>query len=340
MKSTQPRCANHIRRIMRSGMAQPVYAQPEPSSYSQGSHLHSHVYEGFFYFAYGMLGRTDPIPTHDSAPSMQERRANNGQASISLEGYAAVAGWIALDPDNETFVFRKFDRLAARNLLCIQSELLSIEKKLAAFDAQDAQAAQDDLQAKDTARTWETLVSRSRAGDDGSRRRVEILEKLRSKIKEYHEALLLQSQVAQLHRPNKRVLDTLRHWFKKPEPMLGGEAKKYLDDENDLVALKTSIEHDYLSQFLRRHWTINTESTRDGRAKIGRFNERAISITMSAITIAVAAFLLIGSITGFYFVESDVVKLVLIATFTSLFALSLVLITNARRAEIFAATAA
>ncbi|KAJ2988197.1 hypothetical protein NUW58_g4105 [Xylaria curta] len=318
MKSTQPRCANHIRRIMRSGMAQPVYAQPEPSSYSQGSHLHSHVYEGFFYFAYGMLGRTDPIPTHDSAPSMQERRANNGQASISLEGYAAVAGWIALDPDNETFVFQK----------------------LAAFDAQDAQAAQDDLQAKDTARTWETLVSRSRAGDDGSRRRVEILEKLRSKIKEYHEALLLQSQVAQLHRPNKRVLDTLRHWFKKPEPMLGGEAKKYLDDENDLVALKTSIEHDYLSQFLRRHWTINTESTRDGRAKIGRFNERAISITMSAITIAVAAFLLIGSITGFYFVESDVVKLVLIATFTSLFALSLVLITNARRAEIFAATAA
>ncbi|KAI1150520.1 hypothetical protein F4825DRAFT_397815 [Nemania diffusa] len=260
--------------------------------------------------------------------------------SPPLEGYAAVAGWIALDPDSETFVFRKFDKLAARNLLCLQSELLSIEKELALFDSQDAEAARDDLRAKDTARTWETLVSRSRAGHEGSKRRMELLELLRSKIKEYHEALLLQSQVAQLHRPNQRVLDTLRHWFQKPEPMLGGEAKKYLDDENDLVALKTSVELDYLSQFLRRHWTVNTESTRDGRAKIGRFNERSVSLVTSIITIVVAAFLLIGSITGFYFVDSDVVKLILIAAFTSIFALSLVLITNARRAEIFAATAA
>ncbi|KAH8165669.1 hypothetical protein CIB48_g2578 [Xylaria polymorpha] len=275
---------------------------------------------------------------------MQERTASSNythqQAPLPLEGYAAVAGWIALDPDNETFVFRKFDRLAARNLLCIQSELLSIEKELAVFDGQDARAAQDDLRAKDATRTWETLVSRSKAGDDGSRRRIELLEKLRSKIKGYHEALLLQSQIAQLHRPNKRVLDTLRHWFKKPEPMLGGEAKKFLDDENDLVALRPAAELDYLSQFLRRHWAVDTETTRDGRAKIGRFNERAISVATSAITISLAAFLLIGSITGFYFVESDVVKLVLIAVFTSIFALSLVLITNARRAEIFAATAA
>ncbi|KAJ8123427.1 hypothetical protein ONZ43_g621 [Nemania bipapillata] len=267
------------------------------------------------------------------------------RASLPLEGYAAVAGWIALDPDNETFIFRKFDKLAARNLLCIQSELLAIEKELAVFDSQDAEAAQEDLRAKDMARTWETLVARSRAGHDGSKQRIELLERLRSKIKEYlltsiDEALLLQSQVAQLHRPNKRVLETLRHWFKKPEPMLGGEAKKYLDDENDLVALKTSIELDYLSQFLRRHWTVDTESTRDGRAKIGRFNERSVSLATNIITIVVAAFLLIGSITGFYFVHSDVVKLALIAAFTSVFALSLVLITNARRAEIFAATAA
>ncbi|KAI0468743.1 hypothetical protein F4859DRAFT_201490 [Xylaria cf. heliscus] len=272
---------------------------------------------------------------------MQERTANSSHTHRQpLEGYAAVAGWIALDPDSETFVFRKFDRLAARNLLCIQSELLSIEKELAAFDNQDAQAAQDDLQAKDAARTWETLVSRGRAGDDGSRRRLELLERLRSKIKEYHEALLLQSQIAQLQRPNKRVLETLRHWFQKPEPMLGGEAKKYLDDEHDLVALRPAAELDYLSQVLRRHWIVDTETTRDGRAKIGLFNERAISLTTSAITILIAAFLLIGSITGFYFVANDIVKLVLIAAFTSIFALSLVLVTNARRAEIFAATAA
>ena len=57
-----------------------------------------------------------------------------GQQTPPLEGYAAVAAWIALDPDSETFVFRKFDRLAARNLLYLQSELLAVEKDLDRLD--------------------------------------------------------------------------------------------------------------------------------------------------------------------------------------------------------------
>lgn len=30
------------------------------------------------------------------------------------DGYPALAAWISHDPDNETFIFRKFDRLAAK----------------------------------------------------------------------------------------------------------------------------------------------------------------------------------------------------------------------------------
>ena len=59
-----------------------------------------------------------------------------------------------------------------------------------------------------------------------------------------------------MHRPDKRVLETLRHWLLHPEPMLGGRAKRFLDDEGDLVALKSATERDYLSQFLRRHWPV------------------------------------------------------------------------------------
>jgi len=54
----------------------------------------------------------------------------------------------------------------------------------------------------------------------------------------------------------------------------------------------------------------------------------------------VAAFLLIGSITSFYLVSSATAKLVMITLFTAAFALSVGLMTNARRAEIFAGTAA
>jgi hypothetical protein len=53
-----------------------------------------------------------------------------------------------------------------------------------------------------------------------------------------------------------------------------------------------------------------------------------------------AAVLLIGSIISFYFVESPPAKLGMIGGFTAAFALCVALTTNARRAEIFAATAA
>ncbi|KAH8892560.1 hypothetical protein GQ53DRAFT_822763 [Thozetella sp. PMI_491] len=112
--------------------------------------------------------------------------------------------------------------------------------------------------------------------------------------------------------------------------MLGGEAKRFLDEENDLVALKPAAELDYLSRL--RDGT-GTELTRDGRFKIGRFQERSISLAISAITVFVAAILLIGSITGFYFVNSDAAKLTMIATFTVAFALSVGLLPLRRKRD-------
>lgn len=63
-------------------------------------------------------------------------------------------------------------------------------------------------------------------------------------------------------------------------------------------------------------------------------------MAVAIINILVASFLLIGSIIGLYFATNDALKLALIAVFTALFALSIGLMTNARRVEIFAATSA
>ncbi len=178
---------------------------------------------------------------------------------------------------------------------------------------------------------------------------------------ERDETLVLQSQVAALHRPNRRTLDAFRHWFSKPFPVLGGVAKSLLDDENDLVALKTPPDLDYLSKFLRQHWPTKVsresspqttdpkliqklleqkEPARDGVLEIGRFNETSVSIAVNAISILIVAMLLIGSITTFTFISAPLTKLVLIAGWTAFFALSVAITTNARRAELFAATAA
>lgn len=60
---------------------------------------------------------------------------------------------------------------------------------------------------------------------------------------------------------------------------------------------------------------------------------------MNIATIFIAALFLIGPILALYFVDIVPVKLVLLGLFTAGFAGSTALITNARRAEIFAGTA-
>lgn len=72
-------------------------------------------------------------------------------------------------------------------------------------------------------------------------------------IKELEEALLLQSRISQLQHPQSRVLKALRHFFEEPWHILSGTAKSFLDEKNDLIALKSPGEVDYLSNFLRQH---------------------------------------------------------------------------------------
>lgn len=71
---------------------------------------------------------------------------------------------------------------------------------------------------------------------------------------------MLQSQVASLRHPEKRVLDVCRymilHHFSDGSVFskIDGKAAGFLNDEKDLVALKPAAETDPLSRFLRQHW--------------------------------------------------------------------------------------
>jgi O-antigen ligase len=60
------------------------------------------------------------------------------------------------------------------------------------------------------------------------------------------------------------------------------------------------------------------------------------------VNVLVASILIIGAVVGLYKLrnQSDRIRLGSIAAFTALFSISLALLTNARRAEIFVATAA
>ncbi|OTA67809.1 hypothetical protein K449DRAFT_364252 [Hypoxylon sp. EC38] len=258
-------------------------------------------------------------------------------------GYITAAAWLARDVDNEALVFRKFDRLSAVNLLYLQSEILEIEKRLDDIHLLTVHSHEMDL--KDAASTWETLVAQCQSDKPSQFRqdaqdRMTLITELRVKLKEYHEALLLQSQIAQMRHPENRVLAAVRHFFQQPHPILGGKAKTFLDDFKDLIALKTPTETDLLSSFLRRHWASEKELSHDGVNHFARFSEQSISIAVNLITIVVAAVFLVGPIIGLDFARSPTAKLIMISLFTVAFAASIGLITTAKRAEIFAATAA
>jgi hypothetical protein len=75
-------------------------------------------------------------------------------------------------------------------------------------------------------------------------------------------------------------------------------------------------------------------------AGIQYFSPQRIAIVVNAITILLSATFLFGAIYNLYYVRRDQVKLGLIAGYTVAFALSISLISNARRAEIFGACAA
>lgn len=72
--------------------------------------------------------------------------------------------------------------------------------------------------------------------------------------------LLLQSQIAQLKPPGDRPLAAVRHFFEKPHHILGGKAKAFLNDQDDLVTMKNPNDIDYLSRFLQRHWVTEVRS--------------------------------------------------------------------------------
>jgi hypothetical protein len=60
--------------------------------------------------------------------------ANDRAWTLKPSGYPQYAAFIATDPDRSTAVYRRFERLAARNLLYLESQLADLEAKQDTLD--------------------------------------------------------------------------------------------------------------------------------------------------------------------------------------------------------------
>lgn len=99
-------------------------------------------------------------------------------------------------------------------------------------------------------------------------------------------------------------------------------------------------EDDVLSKFLKNHWMFRKRKATEPLDRTVFYKNSHVARTVAALGMVLATVLLIGAIVNLYLVPDPKAKLGLIAMYTMLFAASVALCTNAKRAEVFAATAA
>ncbi|KAH5099394.1 hypothetical protein HBI21_054020 [Parastagonospora nodorum] len=261
---------------------------------------------------------------------------DNENRIYQLSGYPSLAAFIASDRDRTTLIYKRFDELAARNLLHLQSELADLHAQQRAFDEEDLTA---DLETKQCARNWESFKKAAAMGDNRQKERWALMLRIRETMQEYREALLFESTLAALSRPSKGIMCAFREVFNnqtdgrgEPFPTLGGASLS-----QPWEAMETG---DRLTDFAHEHLAFLFPDRKRARKGIAYASDRAISSFVAWFSTFLAALLLIGAIVVLYTVHSPDWRLGLIATFTTLFAGSVGLLTNARRAELFAATAA
>jgi hypothetical protein len=140
----------------------------------------------------------------------------------------------------------------------------------------------------------------------------------------------------------------MRNWFfnntpgsktAEERPQIFGASEKAFDDPNDLVALRVPADQDRLSQFIQSNFGVFFQTTApDGRTALT--SERAISHFVAIFGAVLAAVLLFGAVISLYIVKNERALLGMLSARTVLFAVCVGLLTNARRDQIFGATAA
>ncbi|KAK4945100.1 hypothetical protein LTR10_015525 [Elasticomyces elasticus] len=245
---------------------------------------------------------------------------------------------------------RRYEKLAARNLLYLQAELRGLELELEDLDREDAQCDTDEIM---VAMDWQDLPNSATEDDNPNGKEVlrrKLILRLRAKIKEYQKAALRNAQMLELQRPSRDVHEAFQVYLKntdtdRPFAWLAGNNADLYDCRDDLVSLVSTRDEDRLTTFLRhrcptffRRSKKAAESARS--TTVQSLSEYRLGVVVGSINIIVAAGLLFGSIFNLFYVNSQTKRLGIVAGYTVAFASCVGLLTNARRSEIFSACAA
>ncbi|KAI1160100.1 hypothetical protein F5B18DRAFT_540677 [Nemania serpens] len=216
--------------------------------------------------------------------------------------------------------------------------------------------------------------------DERWKRRMDLALEIRRTLREYQEALIRESTLASLPRPSRQTVTALSNYFHTRAvvphetahssqqqqttttypTLTGASSKLYATGMteaqirlSDLVSLSRPADSDEpLTHFLKTYCSRLFRGRKEPRPlpsrvishlpsrQVARYSLARIQFAVSLITTFFAAALLFLPIAVLRATSSPPVTLGLIALFVALFAVSIMLMTNARRAEVFGACAA
>ncbi|CAI6341445.1 unnamed protein product [Periconia digitata] len=287
------------------------------------------------------------------------------QTPTRLRGIPTLSTFIGSDTD--ALIFRKFSVLAARNLLHLQSRINELESQLDDLDASDVEAAKSNPHVSDCARAYDELqdaAAQFREGKvvegeeeamrkfyENAHERVRLHGEISSALHRYRKALLDEHRIQTLPSPSSTALSTFKRILRpaKQTPLLTGYDGKIADRTSDLVALGQPGEDDRLSRFLRytcgyclRDRKLTASRSSSPEAKIYYYPPRRVQMLSYSVSVIFCGILLVGAMACLGAIErrSWKLRIAMVSVFTGLFAVVVGLLSGARRAEVFGATAA
>ncbi|KAH8891451.1 hypothetical protein GQ53DRAFT_648698 [Thozetella sp. PMI_491] len=264
------------------------------------------------------------------------------RAKRAMDGYKRVAELMAAH--DEFAILRRFRSLNMQNLLYRQAEIIHLEERLLELAARDSQHPDRPYHGRD----WWSLANGLEQEDC---EQWEAIAVLRQKLEDYNDSVLKQAQMSRLNDPSNQDLEFLRSWLVRPQmgafPLLGLDRSAWdVTNDKDLLAIRSRDVPDAFSQWVLRSATeMSLANMRfKNHAPIGpgiySYDERYLAAVFYGFATVLASILPISSVVVLYFVQSNNVRLGLTVLFCLIFSLLLVLVTNAKKVEVFAATAA
>ncbi|KAF2873904.1 hypothetical protein BDV95DRAFT_627680 [Massariosphaeria phaeospora] len=262
-------------------------------------------------------------------------------------GYPKLAGRMRQMP--ETAIFRQFNELNLRILLYLQAELCRLERQL--LTQEKADSTGEGLKPK-YAKNYKPLSESHQHADS---KQLDLVLKIKAKLKGYNEALYQASRLPQSEKPDTFDLRDLQHFLnhktggsnclRGDDCFIWGTVEESDIICPDLIGLRPRIREDAFSHWVAEHavgiitkWVSCFQKPK----KIGEatyYDSTVLKFTFWMNSI-LASLLPVASIIVLIYLDSVPARIGAIAVFNVLISVCLTIFTDAKRTDVFAVTAA